>query len=245
VPVELAGAAAVAATAGRLADLPPAQHDPEAVRRAADEILSRPEYRWDEPASNPLEGIAEWIADRLAGITSTFGVGGASLPVWVGYAVLTLLVVLVAFIVWRSRAGLRRRAVPAPAEPRGIVAAGEERLDWAAEAERHEAAGRWRDGLRCRYRVLVGELAGRELIPDLVGRTAGELVADVRASCPPAAPAFRVATDLFESVWYGGAATGPPERDRFARLAADALAVARPGPGGDGPAGGRALVAPS
>jgi hypothetical protein len=236
---------AVVAGASRLADLPPTRHDPEHVRRAADEILSRPEYRWDEPASNPLEGIAEWIADRLAGITSSFGVGGASLPVWVGYAVLGLLVALVAFIVWRSRAGLRRRAVPGHAEPRVVVAPGEERLDWAAEAERHEAAGRWRDGLRCRYRVLVGELARRELIPDLVGRTAGELVADVRASCPPAASAFTAATTLFEAAWYGGAVTGAGERDRFARLAADVLAVARPGPGGAGPAGGRALVAPS
>jgi hypothetical protein len=76
--------------------------------------------------------------------------------------------------------------------------------------------------------VLVGELAQRDVIPDLVGRTAGEYVRDVGRTCPPAAAAFRAATELFEAAWYGGAATGPAERDRFVQLAGDVLAVATP-----------------
>ena len=82
----------------------------------------------------------------------------------------------------------------------------------------------WRDALRARYRVLVGELAARGLIGDLVGRTTGELVADVRASAPAVVPAFAAATDIFEETWYGGATVGAAERDRF-------LDAGRRGPG--------------
>jgi hypothetical protein len=207
--------------------LPEPQHDPDEVRRRADEILSRRQYQWDD-SRNPLERVADWIAEQLSKLTGSFG-GGGTLPTWVGWLVLGLLVALVAFIVFRLRANLRRN--PSAPSPSGavVVAEGDDRVDWAAEADRHEAAGRWRDALRCRYRVLVGELAEREVIPDLVGRTAGEYVRDVGRTCPPASSAFRAATELFEAAWYGGAATGPDERDRFVQLAGDVLAVATPG----------------
>lgn len=226
-----------------LLELPEPQHDPDEVRRRADEILSRRRYQWDDESQNPLERLAEWISEQLSGLTGSFG-GGGSLPTWVGWLVLGLLVLLVAFIVFRLRSNLRRNP-RAPGTPEAVVVAeGDDRVDWAAEADRHEAAGRWRDALRCRYRVLVGELAERAVIPDLVGRTAGEYARDVTRTCPPAAPAFRAATDLFEAAWYGGAATGPAERDRFAQLAADVLDVATPGNITEG-ADDRALAVPA
>jgi hypothetical protein len=227
------------------AQLPPTRHDPEQVREAADEVLSRPEYQWDDESTNPLEDLADWLGERLGDAFGSVGVGGGgALPAWAGWLALGLLVALVAFIVWRARAGLRPNRKAAADRGRVVVDAGEEALDWAAEALRHEAAGRWRDGLRCRYRALVGELAERDVIGDLVGRTAGELVGDVRRAAPPALPPFRAATELFEAAWYGGAAGGPAERDRFAALADEALAAA-PGPVGGPTAGDRPLVAPS
>jgi hypothetical protein len=104
-----------------------------------------------------------------------------------------------------------------------VVAQGEEDVDWRAELARAEAEGRWRDALRARYRILVGELAAREVITDLVGRTAGELVAEVRGSAPEVAPAFAAATEVFEDVWYGGAPAEPERRDRFVALADQVL----------------------
>ncbi|HEY8526826.1 MAG TPA: DUF4129 domain-containing protein [Acidimicrobiales bacterium] len=227
----------------RLAELPPPRHDADEVRRRADEILSRPEYRWDDEP-NFLERLAEWIAEQLGELVGASG-GGGALPTWVGWLVLLLLAGLVGFLLWRFGSSLRRD--PATPRPEGAVVVSEpgEQVDWAAEAERHEAAGRWRDGLRCRYRALIGELAERRAIPDLVGRTAGELARDVAASCPPAASAFAAATELFERACYGGEPTGPAERDRFAALAADVLTTATPDRiTGDG-AGDRPLAVPT
>jgi hypothetical protein len=219
---------------GSPADLPPPDHDPAEAREAADQILSRPEYRWTDDR-NLLERIGEWVADQLGRLSAPFGVGTGGVPVWVGWLVLIVLATLVGVLIYRSRAGWRRtRASGAAGGSRVVVSADEDAIDWAAEVVRCEAAGRWREALRARYRVLVGELARRGVIGDLVGRTAGELVGEVRQTSPAAAPSFAAATDAFEVAWYGGAEVGPDERDRFARLAGEARAAADRSP--DGPA---------
>ena len=60
----------------RWLDLPEPQHDPDEVRRRADEILSRRQYQWDDESSNPLERVAEWISEQLSRLTGSFGGGG-------------------------------------------------------------------------------------------------------------------------------------------------------------------------
>jgi hypothetical protein len=215
---------------GFLAELPPPEHSPGRAREVADEILSRPEYQWRDDRSL-VERVGDWVATQIGRLTAPFGVGAGGVPVWVGWLVLVLLVLLVGVLVYRSRAGWRRERSPQTGgDGRVVVSAGEDMVDWAAEVGRCEAAGQWREALRARYRVLVGELAGRGVIGDLVGRTTGELVADVRANAPGTAPSFAAATEMFEGVWYGGAEAGPAERDRFARLAEEARAAADRGP---------------
>ncbi|HEX8804489.1 MAG TPA: DUF4129 domain-containing protein, partial [Acidimicrobiales bacterium] len=186
-----------------LPDLPPPEHDPAEVRRIADEILDQSRY---DVRTNPLQSAADWVAEQLARLVGPLGVG--SVPVWVGWVVLGLLVAAVAWVVVRAARTFTRDVRPDRPTGTVVVDAGERAVDWAAEAARHEAAGRWHEALRCRYRVLVGELARRNVIPDLVGRTAGEYVADVRANRPAAAGPFAAATGLFETVWYGGAPAG-------------------------------------
>lgn len=213
--------------ADRLLDLPPPEHTPEEARRAADEILSRPEYDWssgdDRPlldrVAEPLRRVAEWIADRLESLLSGLGVEVGGVPTWVGWVVLALLVAGVAWLVWRSRGTWRSPGVPDDGADRVLVSVEDDVVDWESEAARCEAEGRWREALRARYRVLVGDLAEREVVGDLVGRTARELVDELRGAAPAAAPAFAAATDLFEDVWYGGAPAGPAERDRLVALA--------------------------
>jgi hypothetical protein len=72
--------------------------------------------------------------------------------------------------------------------------------------------------LRCRYRVRVGELVERDLVPDVPGRTAGEYRAEVASALPEVAPPFGEATDLFELAWYADVPTGAGENARFRDL---------------------------
>ncbi len=225
-PIAVALARAVA-----LADLPPPDHTPSQAREAADRILERPEYRWEEDR-NVVERVLEWIAERFADVLGPLGFGAGGLPVWVGWLILLGLGGLVGYLIYRARGGWGRSGAPAAVRGgRIVVSADEADVDWAAEVERCERAGLWRAALRARYRVLVGDLAARGLIGDLIGRTSGELVADVRASAPPVVPPFAAATDIFERTWYGGADVGADERGRFLALAAevrDAAGRARP-----------------
>ena len=202
-------------------DLPDPAHEPAQARETADEILSRRQYQWHDERTL-LDRAGEWIDDQLGRLLGPLGISGV--PVWVGWLVLFALVGAVAWLIYRSRAGWAGGGLAETRDgSRVVVAAGEADRDWPAEVVRAEAEGRWRDALRARYRVLVGELAAREVITDLVGRTAGELAADVRRTAPDAAGDFAAATAVFEGVWYGGEAAGPEVRDRFVARADQAL----------------------
>jgi hypothetical protein len=207
-------------------DLPEPTHDPERARQLADEILSRPEYQWSDDQTL-FERIRDWIGDRLGGLGNSLAIGG--LPIWVGYVILGLLLAGLVYLLYRTRSAWLGAAGPGRrrgTEGRVVVSADEEAVDWPAEVERAEVEGRWRDALRARYRVLVGELAAAGVLGDLVGRTTGELVAEVRSAAPAAGIAFARATDLFEAAWYGGVPVGPADRDRFVPLADEARARA-------------------
>jgi hypothetical protein len=217
------------AVARLLGDLPTPQTDPDEVRRKAHEILSRPEYR--EPPKSLLDRINNWVEDLISRLFNGIGVGSGGLSTLVAYLVLLALAGLLAWlVVWAVQSGAfsggrgsRQEGDPVIVDTDAYRSA----KDWLAEAARHEAEGRWAEGLLCRYRALVVELVEREVIAELVGRTAGEYVHDVRQRDPARAPAFAAATELFERAWYGGAPSGPEERDRFAVLAAQVL-EARP-----------------
>jgi hypothetical protein len=205
------------------ADPPPPRHDPAEVRELADEILARDEFQ--PPAETLIERIARWIGDLFDGGTQTPpGATGSG-----GSAVLTLLLLAAAAagIAFAVRALLRRprREGPAPEpEPETVVDAVLGVDEWSAAARRHEAAGEWKDGLRCRFRALVTRLTERGVVAEVPGRTSGELRLDVRATSPAAGEDFDGAADLFDRAWYGDLPTGPDEARRFADHAERVLA---------------------
>jgi hypothetical protein len=210
-------------------DLPEPQNDPERVREMADEILSRPEYR--DPGKSLYERARDWLAEQIAELLENIGFGSSGAGSVVGWIVVLVLGALVAGLAYwliRSVIGdgwrLRRGDEGDPV----ILAVDEHRTpdEWLSEAERHEAEGRWREGLLHRYRSLATRLVELEVIPAAIGRTAGEYIGDVVERLPAGAGPFRAATDLFESAWYGGVDTGPEGRDRFVGLAQTVLAVA-------------------
>lgn len=208
--------------------LPPTDRDPEEVRRLAEEILSDPRY--DEPPTPLWERFWEWVADRIAELLDLLASGGGGgLLAW---AVLLVALAVVAFAVWRAARAWPRSARTRDDGVSAMVELTRTPAAWRSEAQRLEGQGRWAEGLLCRYRALVGELVADGAIPEAPGRTAREYVGDVRATRPAGADAFAEATDLFESVWYGAAPSGPTEAERLAALERAVLSpAARAGAG--------------
>jgi hypothetical protein len=208
-----------------LAEPPPSSQDPGQVRDLADEILSRDEFQ--PPSETLLERLARWISDLFdfgeprVGSASSGSGGSAVVTLLLLAAALVGIVVLLRVVVRRPR---RRRPPPEP-EPDPDVEVARTVDEWTAAALRHEAAGAWKDGLRCRFRALVTRLIERGLVPEVAGRTSGELRTDVRATVPAAGEDFDEAADLFDRAWYGDLPTGPDEASRFAAHAERVLAA--------------------
>jgi Domain of unknown function (DUF4129) len=198
-------------------DLPRPTTGGEAVREAADRILARPEF--DDDRRSLLERARDWVLERLDDLLGELaGGGGGELVGWTVVVALTLAAVLFAV---RFTRGSRRDPGIAAGRP---VVARRTAADWRAEADAHEAAGRWRPALRCRYRALVAELAARGLVEEVPGRTTGEYRRQVDVALPEVAPAFDGATSLFEGAWYGGRDPGADDAARLRELEARVMA---------------------
>jgi Domain of unknown function (DUF4129) len=199
-----------------LLDLPVPNRDPDEVHRAAREVLSRAEFR---AAGRPfLARVLDWVLGHLAElIAALIGSSAASI---VGLILTLLILGAVAAVAIRFARGMTSDPEVAAAIPSAPRRGADE---WRAEAEVHERAGEWRQALRCRYRALVADLAGRGLVEEVPGRTAGEYRGEVRRNAPGAAEAFSGATDLFERAWYGRAPTGADDASHFRDLAGRVL----------------------
>jgi len=226
-PRARAAAAVLVVAAGMLlagaatarADLPAPSRDPDEVRRAVREVLAKPEYR--ELRRSLPDLVVDWVLNQIGRLIAALsGTGTGSL---IGIGVLLLVLAGLGVLVFRFSRGLTSdpEAAAARHAPPGRSAA-----DWRAEAEAHERSGEWRQAVRCRYRALVADLAGRGLVEEVPGRTAGEYRGEVRRNVPAAADDFASATELFELAWYGGWRTGQPEASRFRVLAERVLARA-------------------
>lgn len=204
-------------------DLPPSTHDPEAVRDLADRILSEP--RFDRPSQSLPDRVLEWFGEQLGKVLGSLVAGEAgALLAWA--FVLAAVAVVVYLVVRFGRVG----SLPTIERSPGTVMIELTRTpaEWLDEAAALEAAGRWKEGLRCRHRALIAGLVERGAISERPGRTAGEHLREVAESLPGAAAALAAATDLFELAWYGDEPTGPDEAARFEVLANQVLRVPVP-----------------
>lgn len=221
-----AHSAAAASAAQEALPLPVAP--PQEIREAAREILQRPEFR-EPPRSlyqRLQEALADWLGDLLGRL-----VGGGT-PGFVAWVVLVVALGAAAYLVVRALQLDRRRG--APSDEDSVVQRRRPAAEWEAQAAACEAHGDWRGALRCRYRALIARLAGRGVVEEVPGRTAGEYLTVVHQAAPGAAPDFTGATALFERAWYGNAATGPEENTTFRQLTERILSGA-PAPAGTGP----------
>lgn len=190
--------------------------DPSAVRQAAHDILSRPEYQtyhqstWQRVLyyfSHPLDLlnlIINWIGELL------LGSGSAG---WIAWGVVIVAFIgLVIFIVRFQRSTSGSGAVHIHYAPK---TEGRSERDLIAEAEALEAAGKWRDAIRVRYTALIVSLADDGIVRSRAGKTTGEYAREVSINAPGIATDFGMATRVFEWVWYGD---GTPDADEAAEF---------------------------
>jgi hypothetical protein len=202
--------------------------DPGQVSAEVREVLSRPEFRYEPSIA---ERIGDWIADRLEWLAGrlgvpgggTFGGGAGSVVAWI--LVVAAVAILVAVVVYAVRNRVRRPRADAPAL-RTEIDQRRPAAEWAAEAERLESEGRWKEALLARYRELIRSMVDRRQVPDVAGRTTGEFRVDVASSSPSATQPFETATRLFEVAWYAGRPTGPAENTGFRAASAEVMTAA-------------------
>lgn len=184
---------------------------PEEIRQLADDIVARPAFREQEPSLiQRAQGEVEDLIGRI--VQAAFSGSAGSIIGWI-----VLLAAVGVVIFFLARLG---GTVQADRRP-GVVVEGVHRRDpaaWRAEADALEAEGRWKEGLRCRYRALVGDLVAEGLLDDVAGRTTGEYRAELAGDPQRSAP-FSAATELFELAWYADRPTGAEESARFQALA--------------------------
>lgn len=202
-----------------MADLPSPATSPEEARSIADSVLSRQEFAGAQPRwwQRLLRVLNDWWTDLVDTI------GGQGRGSVIGLLVLLGVLAAAAFVVLRLTRGMRRDPGVDMALDAGI---GRTPRDWIDEAREHEADGRWRDAVRCRYRALLADLSAAGLVDEIAGRTSGEYLAAVRSDVPRAGETFADVTRRFEAAWYGDAATSREDVEAFRDAAARAATAA-------------------
>lgn len=175
--------------------------DPDEVRRTAEEILSRPEYREQQPSllDRALEAITDFLGRSFAALT---GGGAGSI---IGLAITAL---VLALALWLLAKALRTSWSRSPgSDPVGVVqgtSAPDDPAVWDDEADRLTAAGDHRGALRCRYQALVAALVRNGAVDDVAARTPAELRRELAGRQPDLDPVLDSVTERFEAAWYGG-----------------------------------------
>lgn len=186
--------------------------DPDAARRAAEEILRDPAYA--QPEQSLLDRALEWVFDRLGSVFGSAGSGPGDLIGWL--FVLALIAGAVWLVVKAARVPSIRRTVTVEAVEYGTETHRDARV-WLDEAARLAAAGDHRGALRCRHQALVARLLTDDVVEDVPGRTAGEYRRLVDVAVPAASTPMASLTARFDDVWYGNRATDAAEYATFER----------------------------
>ena len=197
------------------AQQPPApEHGGADVHARIDEILSRPEFR--RPGKPLVQRVLDAIGRRLGDLFEALTGGGSGTVV--AWVIVIAFAAVAAVMVARLIRSLGRDPAVASAVTATEADIGRPATAWRAEADAHEAAQRWRDAIRCRYRALVVDLAGRGVVDEVPGRTSGEYRREVAASVPTAATDFSRASDIFDVAWYGAASADSDDAAGFRAL---------------------------
>ncbi len=175
------------------------------AQRAARHELSKAIYhRQRDPLPvRAVKAVGHWLTSVLSHVGTGSAGGGLAL------AVLVILAVVVAVVVWRRVGPLRRSAsAPGAVLPTDrILSAAEHRALAGAAADRgdHETA------VLEQMRAVVRALEERGVIEPRAGRTAIEVAREAGRGMPSASPVLDAAAGTFNDVVYGGGTAGPDQ----------------------------------
>ena len=188
--------------------------DPEALRQMVS-ALPRSSTTADDWLNAQIQKLLEWITqvlDRMAPASAGSNAAAARVTMVLVIAIPVLLALIVLVRALRTR---RRRATagaqpdfePPPGLP-AVAAAADLPADALGYAMRLAAAGAHRDAVRALYGGAARHLVEGGAVSRMRTRTNREMLRDVVAAAPAAAPAFEELTCEFERAWYGHADPG-------------------------------------
>jgi hypothetical protein len=196
--------------------------DPDGAERAARAVLS--DRKYIEAARPPTlrERFFDWVGEQITELLQALSSGGGrGIIAWI---IVGVFLAVIAFLLMRLLGSVDpvRKARPSPEIDVELFA--DRSIDeWTRAAEDAERAGDWREGLRCRHRVLVAELLDRDVIDRRPGRTAADIALLAGERVPAATSDLDAATRLFEDVWYGWRDADSTTRDAFVAHVASAV----------------------
>jgi hypothetical protein len=202
--------------------VPPLTPDGEEARDWAERELSDPAYAAAEPT--PLDRIAQAIGDLIESLFGT-QLSGEWGP-WVALvaAVVVVLVIAAAFLIWGvPRTTARARAQAALFGQDEQRSAAELRRDAAARA----AAGEWDAAIVLRFRALARGLVERGAVDTPPGATVHAFARAAARAFPASAADLEAAAGAFDDVRY---LRRPGTAELYRRIAAvdDTVSAARP-----------------
>jgi hypothetical protein len=185
---------------------PPPPITRSGAQRAAQRELSKSIYHhngepWPVRAVRAFGRLIDHVLNRAVK-SAPSGSGGA-------LAIVVLVAVVVAFVIWRSGAP-RRAAKPGAVMPIGRAMSAAEHRSMS-----EDAAGRadWRVAVVERMRAIAGELEERSVLDPRAGRTATEVAREAGQVVPAVTTELGVAAEIFNHVAYGNGQASPDDLD--------------------------------
>lgn len=197
----------------------PLAPSPDEGRELLERELADPTYQreFTGPVRQAIEDFLAWLSDRMGSI------GGVDIP----YGPLIIMVLLIAAIVLIILLVRPRLQRTGGADEALTIEPGISSDELRARAEEHRRAGRADECFRDLYRAVVRAAEEREILTELMGRTATEAARELTAVFPSHGPRIGTAAELFNLSRYGGRSLTAQDCEDLSGLDAT-LAAAEP-----------------
>jgi len=198
-------------------ELPAPEVSVDEATTTADRVLQGRAYLEAAKPPSLRERFFDWLGDLFGELLATLSSAGGRGMAMVIIGVFALGIL---FLIYRLLRDGQMPSVRNAENPGPVMDIERDRTasEWVQHAEEAEAAGDWRNGIRCRHRAMVATLIDKELVSPRPGQTAGEIAWEASQALPHAAADVHEATGLFKDVWYGWLDADASSRDAFVEM---------------------------